>query len=187
MFSEAVSWLTHFFDELSQLTDSIGALIKPYIRYPDGTEALVYLEEWRSTSGKVEISKAVLPSQMISIRREGVLIKKVFPEGMIDVLPSGASQAPLYVPIAMTPTTYQDHSIFLTLSIPIADALSRRNSAIRELWEEAGIKTSPQSPISSPHGSTSSLAYSDRRRFEPAKEKVTLTLLDQERIEHGLQ
>ena len=59
MFSEAVSWLTHFFDELSQLTDSIGALIKPYIRYPDGTEALVYLEEWRSTSGKVEISEAV--------------------------------------------------------------------------------------------------------------------------------
>lgn len=30
--------------------------MKPYIHYPDGTRALLYLEEWRATSGKVEIS-----------------------------------------------------------------------------------------------------------------------------------
>ena len=33
-----------------------GAIIQPYLHYPDGTQALLYLEEWRAESGKVVIS-----------------------------------------------------------------------------------------------------------------------------------
>lgn len=58
-----------------------------------------------------------------------------------------------------------------------------RNSAIRELWEEAGIKTTPPIPVTSPHSSI----HSDRKVLEAVKDKINLTLLDQERIEHGLK
>lgn len=53
---------------------------------------------------------------------------------------------------------------------------------MRELWEEAGIKTTPPSPATSPSGSY----HQDAKMLEAVKDEVTLTVLDQERIEHGL-
>lgn len=69
------------------------------------------------------------------------------------------------------------------------------NSAIRELWEEAGLQNPNPSPSSSGsdspvngYGHSYSFCNEHRRAPSPShKDRLAITLIDQERIEHGLK